>query len=397
MEQLEQIPKEIEEISSEENGLSQIQNKIFFNKYHCIKKLGEGSFGQIFKAEYNEEYFALKFENKKKGQNLLENEAAIMSYLKGPNIPYVKSYGYSGNYNILVMQLLGISLEDIFTELKRFSIKSVCILSIQMLNVLEYIHNKHIIHRDIKPDNFVMGLDDLSQYVYLLDFGLAKNYRSSSTLIHYPMIYKKKLTGTARYASINALKGYEQSRRDDLESVGYVLIYFLRGSLPWQGLQAKNKEERYKKILQKKIETTSYDLCYGFPIEFEKYVEYCKNLDYIEEPQYEMLRNLFLKIMRREKDKFDYIYDWTTEEELKMRKEVTMKTDVDSHGKDFRKNSVNSKRRRGSKIEENEENENIKAGITVFSQNYGNDNDKNEGNKNNNNNEETVCCSGCQM
>jgi hypothetical protein len=125
-------------------------------------------------------------------------------------------------------------------------------------------------------------------------------------------------------------------------------------------------------------------------------VEYCKNLDYIEEPQYEMLRNLFLKIMRREKDKFDYIYDWTTEEELKMRKEVTMKTDVDSHGKDFRKNSVNSKRRRGSKIEENEENENIKAGITVFSQNYGNDNDKNEGNKNNNN-EETVCCSGCQM
>ena len=397
MEQLEQIPKKIEEISSEENGLSQIQNKIFFNKYHCIKKLGEGSFGQIFKAEYNEEYFALKFENKKKGQNLLENEAAIMSYLKGPNIPYVKSYGYSGNYNILVMQLLGKSLEDIFTELKRFSIKSVCILSIQMLNVLEYIHNKHIIHRDIKPDNFVMGLDDLSQYVYLLDFGLAKKYRSSSTLIHYPMIYKKKLTGTARYASINALKGYEQSRRDDLESVGYVLIYFLRGSLPWQGLQAKNKEERYKKILQKKIETTSYDLCYGFPIEFEKYVEYCKNLDYIEEPQYEMLRNLFLKIMRREKDKFDYIYDWTTEEELKMRKEVTMKTDVDSHGKDFRKNSVNSKRRRGSKIEENEENENIKAGITVFSQNYGNDNDKNEGNKNNNNNEETVCCSGCQM
>ena len=397
MEQLEQIPKEIEEISSEENGLSQIQNKIFFNKYHCIKKLGEGSFGQIFKAEYNEEYFALKFENKKKGQNLLENEAAIMSYLKGPNIPYVKSYGYSGNYNILVMQLLGKSLEDIFTELKRFSIKSVCILSIQMLNVLEYIHNKHIIHRDIKPDNFVMGLDDLSQYVYLLDFGLAKKYRSSSTLIHYPMIYKKKLTGTARYASINALKGYEQSRRDDLESVGYVLIYFLRGSLPWQGLQAKNKEERYKKILQKKIETTSYDLCYSFPIEFEKYVEYCKNLDYIEEPQYEMLRNLFLKIMRREKDKFDYIYDWTTEEELKMRKEVTMKTDVDSHGKDFRKNSVNSKRRRGSKIEENEENENIKAGITVFSQNYGNDNDKNEGNKNNNNNEETVCCSGCQM
>ncbi len=115
------------------------------------------------------------------------------------------------------------------------------------------IHNENIIHRDIKPDNFVMGLDDLSQFVYILDFGLAKKYRSSSTLIQYPMINKKKLTGTARYASINALKGYEQSRRDDLESLGYVIIYFLKGNLPWQGLKAKNKDDRYKKILQKKL------------------------------------------------------------------------------------------------------------------------------------------------
>ena len=143
-----------------------------------------------------------------------------------------------------------------------------------------------------------MGLDDLSQFVYILDFGLAKKYRSSSTLIQYPMINKKKLTGTARYASINALKGYEQSRRDDLESLGYVIIYFLKGNLPWQGLKAKNKDDRYKKILQKKIECSSSDLCYGLPNEFERYVEYTKNLEYIEEPQYEMLRNLFMKILR---------------------------------------------------------------------------------------------------
>lgn len=332
-----------------------ILNRTFFNKFKCIKKLGEGSFGMIYKAEYNNEYFALKFENRKNSQNLLESEAEIMSYLKGPNIPYVKSYGYSGDYNILVMQLLGKSLEDLFEERKKFSIKTVCLLACQMLTVLEYVHNHHIIHRDIKPDNFVMGLDDLSSYLYLLDFGLAKKYRSSTTLIQYPMVFKKKLTGTARYASINALKGYEQSRRDDLESVGYVLMYLLRGILPWQGLQAKTKEDRYKKILEQKIGTNSYDLCYGFPNEFERYVEYTKNLEYTEEPDYDMCRGLFMRIMRREKWKFDYIYDWTTKEEIKARKELTLKTDVDSHH--YQKRSYSKKWRKNSsyKEEENEE------------------------------------------
>ena len=332
-----------------------ILNRTFFNKFKCIKKLGEGSFGMIYKAEYNNEYFALKFENRKNSQNLLESEAEIMSYLKGPNIPYVKSYGYSGDYNILVMQLLGKSLEDLFEERKKFSIKTVCLLACQMLTVLEYVHNHHIIHRDIKPDNFVMGLDDLSSYLYLLDFGLAKKYRSSTTLIQYPMVFKKKLTGTARYASINALKGYEQSRRDDLESVGYVLMYLLRGILPWQGVEAKRKEDRYKKIIEEKRGTNSYDLCYGFPNEFERYVEYTKNLEYTEEPDYDMCRGLFMRIMRREKWKFDYIYDWTTKEEIKARKELTLKTDVDSHH--YQKRSYSKKWRKNSsyKEEDNEE------------------------------------------
>ena len=236
--------------SESQKNNENILNRTFFSKYKCVKKLGEGSFGMIYKAEYNNEYFALKFENRKKGQNLLEGEAEIMSYLKGPNIPYVKSYGYSGDYNILVMQLLGKSLEDLFEERKKFSVKTACLLGCQMLTVLEYIHNHHIIHRDIKPDNFVMGLDDLSQYLYLLDFGLAKKYRSRTTLVQYPMINKKKLTGTARYASINALRGYEQSRRDDLESVGYVLIYLMRGILPWQGLQAKTGSLKNRVALQ---------------------------------------------------------------------------------------------------------------------------------------------------
>ena len=191
-------------LSEEESENNEITSKLFFNKYKCIKKLGEGSFGMIYKAEYNGNYFALKFEDRN-GQNLLESEAAIMKYLEGPNIPNVKSYGYSGKYNILVMELLDKSLEDLFSKLKHFSLKTTCMLAVQMLTVLEFIHTRHIIHRDIKPDNFVMGLKKNSQTLYLLDFGLAKKYRSSTTLIQYPMINKKKLTGTARYASINAL------------------------------------------------------------------------------------------------------------------------------------------------------------------------------------------------
>ena len=297
-----------------------IIGKVFFKKFECIKKLGEGSFGKIYEAIYNNEHYALKFESVERNSNLLESEATIMNYLKGPNIPFVKSFGTSKNYNILIMQLMGRSLEELINEKKTFSIKTVCLLGYQMINILEFIHNKHIIHRDIKPDNFVMGLNNLSKNLYLLDFGLARKYRSSVNLVHYPLINKKKLTGTARYASINALKGYEQSRRDDLEAVGYVLMYFLRGSLPWQGQPGKNKEERYKRILQKKMETSPYDLCNGFPQEFEKYIEYTRKMEYVEQPLYNNLRENFIRIIEKQKEDFDYIYDWSTVEEKKLRR-----------------------------------------------------------------------------
>ena len=296
-------------------------HKKYFSKYRTIKKLGEGSFGKVYKAEYNNEYFAIKFEDKNKGQNLLETEATIMSYLKGPNIPQIKSFGYSGDYNILVMQLLGKSLEELFNKRKKFSIKTTSMLAYQMITVLHYIHDRHIIHRDIKPDNFVMGLNKQNGILYLLDFGLAKKYRSSKTLEQYPYIKKKKLTGTARYASIHALEEMEQSRRDDLESVGYVLMYFLRGELPWQGLKIKSKEDRYKKILDKKKETTSEQLCKDFPDEFREFMEYSRRLEYTEEPKYEKFKNNFYNLVTNKMgESFDYVYDWTTQNDLRKRK-----------------------------------------------------------------------------
>ena len=316
--------------NNKQNDQNEILGQIFFKKYHCIEKLGQGSFGSIYKAEYNGNYYALKFEKEENNIGILENEAIIMNYLKGPHIPYVNSFSSNSNYNILVMQLLGKSLENIFEEKKVFSVKTVCMLGYQFVSILEYIHNRHIIHRDIKPDNFVMGLNDLSQYVYILDFGLAKKYRSSRTLEQFPFVNRRKITGTARYASINALRGYEQSRRDDLESVGYVLIYFLKGKLPWMGIEAKTKEQKYKKILQKKIDIPTKDLCEYLPEEMEIILDYVKNLEYKENPDYEMLRGYFNSMIRKEHSKFDYIYDWTTHEDRSKRKVISSRSDLDS-------------------------------------------------------------------
>ena len=324
--------------SDSEEEYDDILGQIFFNKYHCIKKLGEGSFGQIYEANYKKEKYALKFEERKKDYNLLQNEAAIMNYLKGPNIPFVKSYGFNNKYNILVMQLLGKSLEELLMERKNFSLKTVCMLGYQMINTLEFIHERHILHRDVKPDNFVMGLDELSENVYLIDFGLAKKYRSMTTLIQYPLTKKDKLTGTARYASINALKGYEHSRRDELESVGYILVYFLKGKLPWQRIKANTKEEKYKKILEKKIEISSNELCKGLPKEFENFLEYTKQLKYEERPNYNILRKLLDNIMKRKNYNYDYIYDWTTLEEKEFRKHNRTKTEPTGETMSFNEN-----------------------------------------------------------
>ena len=209
------------------------------------------------------------------------------------------------------MELLGQSLENLFqSQNKSFSIKTACMLGIQMIDRIEYVHSRKIIHRDIKPDNFVIGRGQKSHIVYVLDFGLSKKYYSVSHKCHIPFIKGKKLTGTARYASINALSGFEQSRRDDLESIGYILMYFIRGSLPWQGLKINRKEDRYKKICEKKIETSAKDLCAGFPSEFETFVQYTRNLQFTEVPNYNYLRSLLKNIIKKNGQTIDFDYDW---------------------------------------------------------------------------------------
>ena len=211
----------------------------------------------------------------------------------------------------MVMDILGPSLEDLFTFCKRkFSLKTVLMIADQMIQRLEYLHNNHFIHRDMKSDNFLVGVNKKQHMVYLIDFGLAKRYREPKTGEHIPYRDNKSLTGTARYASVNTHLGIEQSRRDDLESIGFIWVYFLKGSLPWQGLTAKNKDDKYSKIKEKKVSTTIEALTRGIPEEFGTYLNYCRNLKFEEKPDYAYLRKIFKDLMYRSGFEYDYNYDW---------------------------------------------------------------------------------------
>ena len=277
--------------------------EIVFNKYKIQKKLGKGSFGTVYMAENKEngEKVAIKTEiNTNKNQiSLLEPEAHKLHNLKGYlGIPKLFNFAKLKDYNILAMELLGKSLNEIFSSLnKKFSLKTVCTLGIDMIKLIKYIHEKNLIHRDIKPDNFMMGINKNKNILYLIDFGLSKKYINSNGN-HIEFKLGKNMTGTARYCSIYTHQGIEQSRRDDLESIGYVLIYFLKGNLPWQNVKVNNNEKHFEKIGQMKKNISIEELCSNFPYEFVKYFEYVKQLEFDEEPNYNMLIELFQSVLK---------------------------------------------------------------------------------------------------
>jgi len=287
------------------------------SKYKLVRKLGAGAFGEIFQGidKKTGQEVAIKFENANSRNPQLFFEAKVyMHLLKGEEtsdrIPRIYHCGTEGDKNVMVMDLLGSSLEDLFNTCNRkFSLKTVLLLGDQMISRIEFIHSRYILHRDIKPDNFAMGVGTKQHRVFLIDFGLAKKYVSREGK-HIPYKGGKSLTGTARYASVNTHLGIEQSRRDDLESLGYVLMYFLRGSLPWQNMKATDKKDKYKKIMEKKLETPLEILCKGFPHEFVTYLSYCKNLKFEEKPDYNYLRNLFKDLCIKSGYTVDYMFDW---------------------------------------------------------------------------------------
>ncbi|RWS23510.1 casein kinase I isoform delta-A-like protein [Leptotrombidium deliense] len=284
------------------------------NKYRLGRKIGSGSFGDIYLGTNiaTGEEVAIKLECIKTKHPQLHIESKFYKMMVGGvGIPTIKWCGSEGDYNVMVMELLGPSLEDLFNFCNRkFSLKTVLLLADQLIHRIEYIHTRNFIHRDIKPDNFLMGLGKKGNLVYIIDFGLAKKYRDSRTHQHILYRENKNLTGTARYASINTHLGIEQSRRDDLESLGYVLMYFNRGSLPWQGLRAATKRQKYERISEKKMSTPIEELCAGFPAEFATYLNYCRTLRFEEKPDYSYLRQLLRNLFHRQGFTYDYVFDW---------------------------------------------------------------------------------------
>jgi serine/threonine protein kinase len=288
------------------------------DKYKFINQIGSGSFGDVYLAvdKYKKKY-AVKFEEKSPSSRLKEEHEIYTKLAKKgirDGIPKIYSFIETPRYNVMVMQLLGKSLDQLYNENHQvYDIGTVLKLAVEIIDLLKNIHKVGFIHRDIKPNNFLIGYGSRKNNIYIMDFGLSKQFMKNKQ--HIGLRIERSLVGTARYASINVHMGLEPSRRDDMEAVGYMLVYFLKTKLPWQGLKQKYKHHKHKVdqtdlIKESKMSTSIPKLCANLPDCFPKYIEYCRSLSFEAEPDYEYTKNLFINSSKKHNIKM--IYFWET-------------------------------------------------------------------------------------
>lgn len=280
------------------NSLHQKHNSVVIENYILEYRLGSGSFGDVYLAydKKTKEEKAAKVEEKKKHHSRLYDEYKIykkLNHKKIQGIPKVYDFIETPKYNILIMELLKYNLEKIFIDYnKKFKLETILLLAMDIITLVKNMHEAGYIHRDIKPNNFMTDVKDKSK-ILIMDFGLSKKYITSDKK-HIACRMDRSLVGTARYSSINVHMGIEPSRRDDLESVGYMLLFFALGKLPWQGLKKKlNEDEHLEQIGDIKLCTNFDKLCSNLPECFKIYIDYCRKLEFESTPDYEYLISLF--------------------------------------------------------------------------------------------------------
>lgn len=278
--------------------------------YKIIKEIGKGSFGTVYEVlntKDNKKY-AMKLEDPHIERSQLENEYRVYHSLSGIlGVPKIYFFGKHKQYHYMVVSRLGPSLSQIHTERSRFTLKSSCMIMKRMLNIIEAIHEHGWIYRDMKPENMLIYEND----IYLIDYGMCKKYVNNGE--HIPFVRNKVLTGTARYASVNTHIGIEQARRDDLEGLFYVIVYLFLGVLPWMGVPAPTRKEKYAKIGEIKDGTKPEILCEKMPGKkyFIMIIEYIRKIEFTQKPDYDYLRKLVDDIMRKNKIKDDGVFDWS--------------------------------------------------------------------------------------
>ncbi|XP_037959889.1 casein kinase I-like isoform X2 [Teleopsis dalmanni] len=273
------------------------QNEYFAGKrYRCLRKISSGAFGKVYLGVNTQtsEQVGIKLESR--NTDLLENEYNVYLQIRdGIGIPNIRYFGKEGKYNALVMDLLGPSLEGYFRFCESdFSIQTICLLADQMIDRIEFLHSRGLIHRDIKPENFLTGLHEDSSTIFLVDYGLTKPFHEIVAGLQNRYARFDCFYGTMAFASINALRNMPQSKRDDIEAVGYCLLYFSIGDLPWYTIRDSD-EETSKMVADSKAQMSISEICPQMAYEFESYFDYCKYLRFSEEPDYKYLKSIFKK------------------------------------------------------------------------------------------------------
>jgi serine/threonine protein kinase len=364
----------MEEESIEKINL-ELEDNFKINDTYTIllnRKIGSGSFGQIYQCLNikTKEIYACKIESINELNPQLYHESKIMNIMKNcDGFPTCYSFCYTEQDKVIIMDYLGANLDTIMNKLpnKKYTIKTSLMIMIQCLERLRNLHEKGIIHRDMKPENFVIGRKNKERTIYLIDFGLSRKYINENN-IHISMKKDRNIIGTVRYISMNTHQGIEQSRRDDLESLIYIIIYFIKGELPWQNIKAKNKTERYNKIYEMKKKSTEKggELCSSLPNGFQTIIDYVLELEFTEKPDYSMLKKVVEIILAHNNYFNDLQFDWYNLDFLKNLYKSPLVTDNNNNNK--------------SSNNDNKENEN-KGIVKENNKEINNDNDKINKNK----------------